>query len=129
MYPYLPKLPNAASVKQIVQAWTTELKQYPLPGKLTSWVDDETGIPAQSGGFAAPNVPILTPTSKHPFNQNIQVNWFKAACQFVKNHHMGGIYYNVVPLYSGTLPTVPKPATPFWIQPKSQAAIRACFNG
>lgn len=126
-YPYLARLKPTASVAAITAAWNLELKKFPIPGKLSSWVDDETGIAAQSGAYRSPNVTSL-PLYYFPFDEAIQANWFTAACAFVKAHQMGGIYFSTALIYSNGLPAAPAPTTTFELQPLAQTAIKSCFS-
>jgi hypothetical protein len=125
-YPYLPSLTPTSKEAQILGAWNHLLVKYPIPGKLSAWTDDETGIPAQNGAYASPNLTNL-PLSKYPFNQLIQAHWFTAACAFVKTHNMGGIYFSTVLIYNGGLLTKPNPKESFVLQPSGLAEIKHCF--
>lgn len=125
-YPYLPKLKVRSTVAQVLAAWNAQLKIDQV-SSLSKWTDDETGILAQDGAYAYPNITTLS-MAKHPFNQAIQSNWFSAACSFVKAHKMGGIYFTGVPIYDGALLTTPDTAHPFIIQPAGLAEIKKCFK-
>jgi hypothetical protein len=125
-YPYLPSLNPNSKEKQILGAWDHLLLKFAIPGKLSTWTDDETGIAAQNGAYAAPNLTDL-PLAQYPFNQNIQANWFTSACAWVKEHNMGGIYFSSVSISSGGLLTKPNPKETFEIQPAGLVAIKHCF--
>jgi hypothetical protein len=125
-YPYLPSLTPTSKEAQILGAWDHLLLKFPIPGNLATWTDDETGIAAQNGAYATPNLTNL-PLAKYPFNQSIQANWFTSACAWVKEHNMGGIYFSTVSISNGGLLTKPDPKQSFVLQPASLAAIKHCF--
>jgi hypothetical protein len=125
-YPYLPSLSPTSKEKQIVGAWDHLLLKFPIPGNLSAWTDDETGIAAQDGAYAFPNMTDL-PLATFPFNQAIQANWFTSACAWVKEHNMGGIYFSSVSISDGGLLTKPNPNESFELQPAGLAAIKRCF--
>jgi hypothetical protein len=130
-YPGIPTLRNTASPSQIAAAWSALLSQepYSVPD-LAATTIDEVDIPAQDGAYAD-SADFTLSLSKHPFNQAIQSNWMTAACQFMKEHHMKGIFYwgPFLTTHAGKLPVGPDPAQPTNLQPRSQIAIRKCFGG
>jgi hypothetical protein len=91
---------------------------------------DEIGIAAQDGAYGQPYKGQLTPTSTYKFNQTIQVNWFTAACSFMKQHKMKGIYYwgPWLATSNGAMLSKPNPNKPSNIQPLAQSALRRCFS-
>jgi len=87
---------------------------------------DEIGIAGQDGANAQPHRGALNPPSTYLFNQAIQVNWFTAACLFMKQHRMRGIYYWGPWLSTSdrAMLTTPSHSKPSDIQPLAQRAIR-----
>jgi hypothetical protein len=123
--------PITDTVAQLVAQWNhllTTRAYYKVP-TLNKVTIDEIGIAAQDGAYAQPYKGQLVPTSSYPFNQTIQVNWFSAACSFMKQHKMKGIYYwgPWMSTNAGAMLTAPNPNKPSNIQPQAQAAIKRCF--
>jgi hypothetical protein len=116
---------NTATVAQLLAGWNDYLKVQPLPAAATHVTFDEVGIAAADGAYADPNIPPATVT----FNQTIQANWFTAACEFVKQHKLEGMYFwgQQLSLNLGNLITQPNPQQVSELQPAAQAAIRKCF--
>ena len=123
-YPPLAQ-PNTATVAQLLAGWNDYLKVQPLPTTATHVTFDEVGIAAADGAYADPNIPPANAT----FNQTIQANWFTAACEFVKQHKLEGMYFwgQQLSLNLGNLITRPNPQQVSELQPAAQAAIRKCF--
>jgi len=125
-------LPITATPAQITGQWNhllTTRSYYKVP-TVSQVTIDEIGIASQDGAYEQSYKGKLTPTSTYPFNQKIQVNWFTAACSFVKQHKMRGIYYwgPWLSTSSGAMLMVPNPNRPSNIQPQAQAAIKRCFG-
>jgi hypothetical protein len=123
---YLPvAAPPTASVATLLAGWNQNLakKPFPLPGKVTTIT--EVGIAAQDGAYSAPNNPKIG--TKTPVDDKIQTNWFTAACQFVKQHSLKGIYYWRLDLGS---PVSAKPTTgnPTLFAPSTVSEIKTCFS-
>ena len=125
-YPDVLHTTPTTTVAQLLAGWNTYLKAEPLATAAASDVFEEVGITAIDGTYAKPN---LAPPPGGTFNQTIQANWFTAACEFVKDHKVGGLYFWGPQLYYnfGKLITKPDPTQPSELQPASQAAIRKCF--
>jgi hypothetical protein len=128
-YPALTGTKVSSTPAQLASKWTAELKKasYAVPN-IGATTIDEVGIAAQNGAYAVPFESSL-PLATHPFNQTIQANWFTAACTFMKQHHMRGIYYwgAWVGINAGALLKKPNSAYPTNLQPAAQAAIKKCF--
>jgi hypothetical protein len=130
-YPDLTDSDADQSSAQLLAQWDRLLAtraDYAVPS-LSAASIDEVGILAQVGAFADPAASAL-PLASHPFDQSIQVRWFDAACAFVKQHHLRGLYFWGAWLSrnGGSLPTAPSPGRPSDIQPAAQVAIRECFS-
>jgi hypothetical protein len=117
--------PYTATVAQLLAGWNDYLKVLPLPTAASRVTFDEVGIAAADGAYADPNIPPPNAT----FNQTIQANWFTAACEFVKQHKLPGMYFwgQQLSLNLGNLITQPNPQQVSELQPAGQAAIRKCF--
>ncbi len=128
-YPPLPGASVGASAAKLASMWGALLAQarYHLPNVSHTTID-EIDIPAQSGAYAVPYATSL-PLRRYPFNETVQARWFTAACSFVKDHHLRGIYYwgPWLSHHGGALLTAPDRSRPTDIQPAAQAAIKTCF--
>ena len=126
-YPHVSHTTPTSSVAQLLAGWNTYLKGESFAIAAADDTFEEVGIPALDGSYADPNV---DPPPGETFNQAIQANWFTAACEFVKEHKIGGLYFWGPWLYynSGKLMTKPDPAQASELQPAAQAAIRKCFG-
>jgi hypothetical protein len=130
-YPELLDTSMSQTPAQLLGQWNLLLRTrpaYTIPD-ITRVAIDEIGIPAQVGAYAKPfegSFPLAT----HPFNQSVQVRWYTAACAFMKQHHMRGIYYfgPWMGSHRGSLLTSPSSARPSDIQPAAQRSIRGCFS-
>ncbi len=125
-YPGLPSsYTSSSSVAKLVSGWNTFLGQHHFGTADSKVTIDEVGIDATDGAYQTPYEYV-----SGPFDQKIQANWFTAACQFSKDHKLGGIYfwgpqfnYN-----SGKLMTSPQSSQPTELQPSAQTAIKTCFK-
>jgi hypothetical protein len=123
--------PVSASVTTLTSKWnhllTSDPVHYGIPS-ITKAVIDEVGIPAQNGLYYKPWLYGL-PLSQYPFNQTVQAHWFSAACAFMKQHHMKGIYYwgPWLSRRNGALLTTPTASSADDIQPAAAQAIKTCF--
>lgn len=125
-YPHLLHTSPTETSAQLLAQWDALLK---TPGWSIPRIDRETineiGIMAQDGAYANPLA-----VTNNSFDQSIQANWFTAACLFMKQHKMQGIYYwgPWMASLEGNLLTSPSPAHPIFFQPAAQAAIKSCFK-
>lgn len=128
-YPQLKQLSINATPAQITAGWNSVLRTagYHLPNASATTLD-EVGISAQDGAYANPSNTSY-PLSTHPFNQNIQVNWFTGACAFMKHWHMKGLFFwgPFLTTNNGKMLSSPDPNAASNIQPLSQKAIKKCF--
>ena len=130
-YPVITDVSISQTPAQLLGQWDQLLRtnpHYAVP-LLSRVTIEEIGIPAQQGAYAAPFEGSL-PLATHPFNQSVQVRWFTAACAFMKQHHMRGIYYFGPWMGSdkGAMLAKPDPSRPSDIQPASRTSIRHCFS-
>lgn len=130
-YPVVTDVSPAQTPAQLLGQWdhllhTNPDYAVPLLSKVTI---DEIDIPAQVGAYIEPFVGSL-PLATHPFNQSVQLRWFTAACAFMKQHGMRGIYYfgPWMGTNRGAMLTSPSPGRPSDIQPGSRAEIKRCFS-
>jgi len=131
-YPKLPLAGVTTTPNQLRNAWDYLLlhrPSYRIP-QLPAATISEIGISAQDGAYAWPASPGV-PIHGHPFNQHIQANWFTAACAFMNEHKLRGIYFwgPWLARNNGLLPTGPDYHHPNNIQPLGQLAIKKCFTG
>lgn len=86
-------LPAAATTAEVTAAWEALFAKVP-PSVLRRTAIDETGIQAREGAYAnpqdlsAPGIP----------SDQVQVNWFTAACATVHRYHMRGVFFFKVDL-------------------------------
>lgn len=130
-YPKVHDLSPTQLAGSILGQWDWILAHKPayrLPN-ISSETIDEIGIAAQDGAPAAPSIGML-PLGTHPFNQIVQARWFIAACRFMKEHKMRGIYYwgSEMGALHGDLLSVPSARHTSFLQPASQQAIKSCFT-
>jgi hypothetical protein len=122
---------STSSVSYLVSRWNrllrTQPKSYAIPN-ITKTTIDEIGIPAQKGLYVRPSAYGLSLTT-FPFDQTIQARWFAAACTFMKQHHMQGIYYwgPWLARRSGSMLTSPSALAADDIQPAAAQEIKHCF--
>ena len=130
-YPVVTDVSISQTPAQLLGRWNHLLHTNPnyVVPLLSRVTIDEIGIPAQAGAYAKPFVGSL-PLASHPFNQSVQLRWFTAACAFMKQHKMRGIYYFGPWMGSdkGAMLTSPSPSRPSDIQPASRSAIKRCFT-
>ena len=130
-YPVVTDVSISQTPAQLLGQWNHLLHTNPdyVVPLLSRVTIDEIGIPAQQGAYGKPFAGSL-PLASHPFNQSVQLRWFTAACAFMKQHAMRGIYYfgPWVGTNRGSMLTSPSPARPSDIQPASRAAIKRCFS-
>jgi hypothetical protein len=88
MYWHMQNLPANATLSQVTAAWETQLNEMPA-SVLRRTAIDETGIEARVGAYANP--PLLGLKGK--FSEQVQVNWFTAACRTVHLYHMRGVFF------------------------------------
>lgn len=129
-YP-LTNLPPSATPAKILATWNNLLKsaQYKMPGSMSTTTIDELGIPSQNGAYKQPSAHFLN-LRQYPFNQMIQVNWYTAACNFVKSHGMAGVYFwgSYLTQSSGRLLSHQSTSSPQNMQPLTQKVVKACFG-
>lgn len=131
-YPRLPRDPVTATPKDLLDGWDWLLwhrHSYDIPDLAAATIS-EIGIAAQDGAYGWPASGGV-PFRGHPFNQQVQVNWFTAACAFMRQQKLQGIYFWGPWLAEdrGSMLTRPDPEQPLNIQPRSKPAIKACFTG
>ena len=131
-YPRLPGDSPTATPEDLLHGWDYLLGHrgsYAVPAIASSTIT-EIGIAAQDGAYAwSPSGGVSF--VGHPYNQQIQANWFTTACAFMNEHKMQGIYYWGAWLArnNGRLPTAPDTVRLTNLQPLGQQAIKKCFTG
>jgi hypothetical protein len=129
-YPKMPAFGVSATPNQLLSGWNFLLlhrPSYAVPN-LPAATISEIGIAALDGAYAHP---ASGGTPGEQFNQQIQANWFTAACAFMTEHKLQGIYFwgPWLGRDHGSLPTGPDRAHTINIQPVAQRAIKRCFTG
>ena len=115
-----------ASVKQLTAAWNNWFRHVSPRVKPQNLVATEVGIPALAGAYASPW--SWGSTKPQPIDAAIQQNWFSAACQSVKDLHMGGIYFYPIDFNQPPQSVNPKTAAPNIIIGRGTTAIASCFK-
>jgi hypothetical protein len=81
-------LPASASSRRVTQAWEKMFAAVPAP-VLRRTAIDEIGIEARSGAYLDP--PNLGAPGK--LDEQVQANWFTAACATVHKFHLRGVFF------------------------------------
>ncbi len=124
-YPGLTNTTPSSTVAKLLSGWNSFLASHHFGTANSNVTIDEVGIDATDGAYKTPYT--YTPGT---FNQTIQAYWFTAACQFTKDHKLGGVYF-WGPEFNfnfGNLMTSTTSSQPDELQPAGQTAIRACFK-
>lgn len=121
-YPHAA-LPPTATVKQLDAAWAQRFHQV-SSAELARTAIDEIGIQASLNAYRKPEAWTV---NQGPLDEQVQARWFTAACHFVAQHHMRGIYFwNVNLAANPAHPPFPSPST--FEGKKGAAAIRGCLR-
>jgi hypothetical protein len=86
-------LPAAATTAEVTAAWEALFGKVP-PSVLRRTLIDETGIQARAGAYPEPE-DLNAPGSR---SEQVQTNWFTAACATVRQYHMRGVFFFKVDL-------------------------------
>jgi hypothetical protein len=81
-------LGNDATVAQLVTGWNGWLNHY-SSGDLTDLTFSEVGIVPEDGAYSNP----FTQHTGGKLNEQIQINWYQAACQVALQRHVSGLYW------------------------------------
>ena len=84
------------------------------------------GIGAARGAYRAPAKWHWNVTT---IDQDVQVQWFTAACKAAKVTHLGGIYFWAIGLSISPAKSPSAKAQGAWSGGRGATAIRACFTG
>lgn len=113
-----------AKVAALLAGWNANFARAPFPTAASKVTITEVAIPAQNGAYAQPNSYNI---KSEKINAAIQANWFTAACQFVQQHKLAGLYFWRLDIqFSPT--TAPKASSPLWFAPSTVKEIKACFK-
>ena len=86
---YIPvHLPASASSQRVTRAWEKLFAAVPASVRRRTAID-ETGIEARSGAYLDP--PNLGAPGK--LDEQVQANWFTAACATVHRFHLRGVFF------------------------------------
>jgi hypothetical protein len=88
MYYHFKDLPETATAAQVTAAWERVFAFLPA-SVLARTAIDETGIAARAGAYADP------PALQLPgvLDEEVQANWYIAACNTVNHYHMRGVFF------------------------------------
>lgn len=86
-------LPAAATTAEVTAAWEGLFDKVPSP-VLRRTAIDEMGIQARAGAY--PNPEDLNAPGRG--SEQVQANWFTAACATVRQYHMRGVFFFKVDL-------------------------------
>jgi hypothetical protein len=113
------RLPPAATPAEVTAAWENTLSQVPA-SVLHRTAIDETGIQARAGAYANP------PAMRIPgaLDEQVQANWYIAACATVKRYHMRGVFFWKTDLTDE--PTHPAASLSTFEARQGAAAIKVC---
>ena len=120
MYWHISQLRATATAAEVTAAWEGIFGKV-TPALLRRTAIDETGIQARAGAYANPG-----DLGRHGIrSEQVQVNWFTAACATVRKYHMRGVFFWKVDLADNP---VQHPATSLstFEGRKGAAAISAC---
>jgi hypothetical protein len=113
------RLPGTATATQVAAGWAGYFDAVPA-SVLRRTAIDETGIPARAGGYHRPQA-LGAPGA---LDEQVQVNWFRAACVTVRRFHMRGVFFWKVDLTDN--PTSPAASLSTFEGRPGAAAIGAC---
>lgn len=97
MYWHMNNLRAAATQAEVTKAWEALFGLMPR-SLLGRTAIDEMGIKAQAGAYAQPQGTGQTGAP----DEQVQVNWFTAACETVRHYHMRGVFFFKVDLTDNT---------------------------
>ncbi len=112
-------LPSNAPSAQVTAAWEAYFQHVPA-SVLERTAIDETGIAARRGAYRHPG----DMWSNIGRDEEVQVNWYLAACHTVLRYHMRGVYIWKVDLTDN--PAHPARSLSTFEGEKGALAIRAC---
>jgi 4-amino-4-deoxy-L-arabinose transferase-like glycosyltransferase len=118
-YPIVHAGPTA-TVSQLVAAWDTYFSTVPASVRERT-IMQEVGIAARANAYPHPS----KWGKPGPYNRQVQVRWFTAACKVAAKYHMRGIYFYEVNLLDDPANPLPFPAF-FEGNRAASAAIRGC---
>ena len=118
-YEAMPKLSGSASEAQVLAGWEGWFKRVPA-SLLRRTTMQEVGIAAASGSYADP----AALAGRGRLDQNVQANWFTAACKVVRKYDMRGVFFWKVDLSDN--PDHPTSALSVFEGRKGAAAIASC---
>jgi hypothetical protein len=120
-YEPMPRLPADASPAQVLAAWQSYFRQVPA-AVLRRTTIQETGIAARVGAYRGP--PNLT--APGILDQQVQANWFTAACTVVHRYDMSGVFFFRVELTDN--PASPPASLASFEGREGARAIAACAS-
>jgi hypothetical protein len=112
-------LPADATSPEVTAAWQAMFGKVPA-SVLRRTAIDETGIQARAGAYSNPG-DLGAPGTRR---EQVQVNWFTAACATVQRYHMRGVFFWKVDLTD--YPAHPATSLSTFEGRRGAAAIREC---
>lgn len=118
MYWHMQLRPTSTSA-EVTKAWEALFSKVPL-SVLRRTAIDETGIQARAGAYPEPQA--LGQAGAE--NEQVQANWFTAACATVRRYHMRGVFFFKVDLTDN--PAHPATSLSTFEGRKGASAISEC---
>jgi hypothetical protein len=114
-------LPATATTTEVTAAWETLFGKVPL-SVLRRTAIDETGIQARAGAYPEPQ-DLDAPGHR---SEQVQANWFTAACATVHHYDMRGVFFFKIDLTDN--PAHPAASLSTFEGREGAAAIRQCVQ-
>ena len=114
-------IPANATASQVLAAWTDLFGKVTAP-VLARTAIDEIGIQARVGAYSAPQAL----DAAGGLDEQVQVNWFTAACSTVRRFHMRGVFFFKVNLTDN--PVHPAKSLSTFEGKEGVSAIRQCVQ-
>jgi hypothetical protein len=112
-------IPAHATPQQVIASWTALFGKVAAP-VLARTAIDEIGIQARLGAYTAPQA-LDAPGG---LDEQVQANWFTAACTTVRRFHMRGVFFFKVNLTDK--PAHPAKSLSTFEGKKGATAIHGC---
>jgi hypothetical protein len=114
-------LSDSAPLRQVTAAWEAYFRYVPASVRYRTAID-ETGIAAKAGAYRHPG--DLYQNSRSVRDEQVQINWFLAACHTVLHYRMRGVFFWKVDLTDN--PVHPATSLSTFEGQKGALAIREC---
>jgi hypothetical protein len=121
MYEAMPGLPASASEAQVLRDWDKYFDKMPA-SVVEQTTIQEIGIEARAGAYKDP-ANLGAPGA---LDQQVQANWFTAACKTVRKYNMRGVFFWKVDLTDN--PAFPASSLSTFEGKQGATAIAACAS-